>query len=100
MAMAARPGYARSVSLTRRILEGARSGLSSLTSLVIVDDEPLSSVEAAALEVELQSLIMDEMLWVPIVAPTNVLVMSKELTGAPATFSYMFGPWAAYIGAA
>lgn len=51
--MAARPGYARSVSLTRRILEGARSGLSSLTSLVIVDDEPLSSVEAAALEVEL-----------------------------------------------
>lgn len=56
--------------------------------------------EQAALEVELQSLIMDEMLWVPIVAPTNVLVMSKELTGAPATFSYMFGPWAAYIGAA
>ncbi len=41
------------MSLTRRILEGARSGLSSLTSLVIVDDEPLSSVEAAALEVEL-----------------------------------------------
>lgn len=46
-------GYPAQVSLTRRILEGARSGLSSLTSLVIVDDEPLSSVEAAALEVEL-----------------------------------------------
>lgn len=46
-------GYPAEVSLTRRILEGARSGLSSLTSLVIVDDEPLSSVEAAALEVEL-----------------------------------------------
>lgn len=46
-------GYPADVSLTRRILEGARSGLSSLTSLVIVDDEPLSSVEAAALEVEL-----------------------------------------------
>jgi DnaJ-domain-containing protein 1 len=41
------------VSLTRRILEGARTGLHQLTSLVIVDDEPLSSVEAAALEVEL-----------------------------------------------
>jgi len=40
------------------------------------------------------------MLWVPIVAPTNVLVMSSEITGAPATFSYMFGPWAAYLGAA
>lgn len=41
------------MSLTRRILEGARTGLHQLTSLVIVDDEPLSSVEAAALEVEL-----------------------------------------------
>ena len=43
------------MSLTRRILEGARSGLSQLTSLVIVDDEPLSQVEAAALETELKA---------------------------------------------
>jgi len=41
------------VSLTKRILESARSGLSQLTSMVIVDDEPLSHVEAAALEAEL-----------------------------------------------
>jgi DnaJ-domain-containing protein 1 len=41
------------VSLTRRILESAKSGLSQLTSLVIVDDEPLANVEAAALEAEL-----------------------------------------------
>ncbi len=41
------------MSLTRRILEGARSGLSQMASLVIVDDEPLSHVEAAALEAEL-----------------------------------------------
>lgn len=41
------------MSLTRRILETTRSGLSSLTSLVIADDEPLSNVEAAALEAEL-----------------------------------------------
>ena len=40
------------MSLTRRILEGARSGLSQLTSLVIVDDEPLSHIEGAALEAE------------------------------------------------
>jgi DnaJ-domain-containing protein 1 len=40
------------VSLTRRILESARSGLSQLTSLVIVDDEPLSHIEGAALEAE------------------------------------------------
>jgi DnaJ-domain-containing protein 1 len=41
------------VSITRRILEGAQSGFSRLTSLVIVDDEPLSHVESAALQAEL-----------------------------------------------
>jgi hypothetical protein len=24
--------------------------------------------------------------------------MRKGLTGAPSTFSYMFGPWAVYLG--
>ena len=41
------------MSITKRILEGAQSGFSRLTSLVIVDDEPLSHVEAAALQAEL-----------------------------------------------
>jgi len=41
------------VSITRRILESAQSGLSRLTSLVIVDDEPLSYVESTALQSEL-----------------------------------------------
>ncbi len=54
----------------------------------------------AALVIELQAIIADEVLWVPIVAPTNVLIMSKDITGAPSTFQYMFGPWAAYLGAA
>jgi DnaJ-domain-containing protein 1 len=41
------------VSITRRILESAQSGFSKLTSLVIVDDDPLSNVESAALQAEL-----------------------------------------------
>ncbi|HEU0036724.1 MAG TPA: J domain-containing protein [Kofleriaceae bacterium] len=41
------------MSITKRILESAQSGLSRLTSLVIVDDEPLSHVESAALQTEL-----------------------------------------------
>jgi DnaJ-domain-containing protein 1 len=41
------------VSITRRILDSAQSGLSKLTSLVIVDDDPLSHVESAALQAEL-----------------------------------------------
>ncbi len=43
------------MGITRRILEGAQSGLSKLTSLVIVDDEPLSNVESAALQLELSA---------------------------------------------
>ena len=41
------------MGITRRILESAQSGLSRLTSLVIVDDEPLSHVESVALQAEL-----------------------------------------------
>ncbi|HEY1816002.1 MAG TPA: J domain-containing protein [Kofleriaceae bacterium] len=41
------------MSITRRILDSAQSGLSKLTSLVIVDDDPLSNVEGAALQAEL-----------------------------------------------
>ena len=53
----------------------------------------------AELVVQLQAIITEQVLWVPIVAPTTALVMSNEVTGAPATFQYMFGPWAAYLGA-
>ncbi|TMQ11399.1 MAG: J domain-containing protein, partial [Deltaproteobacteria bacterium] len=47
------PCYGVAVGITRRILESAQSGLSRLTSLVIVDDEPLSHVEGPALQAEL-----------------------------------------------
>lgn len=45
--------YAWPVSITQRILESAQSQWSKLTSLVIVDEEPLSAVEGAALQAEL-----------------------------------------------
>ncbi|HSN11071.1 MAG TPA: ABC transporter substrate-binding protein [Propionibacteriaceae bacterium] len=45
-----------------------------------------------------QKIITDQQVWVPLVAPNNVLVMNKSITGAPATFQYMFGPWAVYLG--
>ncbi|HEY1548254.1 MAG TPA: J domain-containing protein [Kofleriaceae bacterium] len=43
------------MSITRRILDSAQSGLSKLTSLVIVDDDPLSNVEGPALQAELST---------------------------------------------
>jgi DnaJ-domain-containing protein 1 len=41
------------VSITRRILDSAQSGISKFTSLVITDDDPLSNVESTALQAEL-----------------------------------------------
>jgi DnaJ-domain-containing protein 1 len=41
------------VSITQRILESAQSQWSKLTSLVIVDEEPLSHVDGATLQAEL-----------------------------------------------
>jgi DnaJ-domain-containing protein 1 len=41
------------MSFTRKIIEGVSSGLSQLTELVVVDDQPLSNVDGAALEAEL-----------------------------------------------
>jgi peptide/nickel transport system substrate-binding protein len=44
-------------------------------------------------------VLMQDLPWIPIVAPKLVLVMSKDLTGAPSSFSYMFAPWADRLGA-
>lgn len=41
------------MSITQRILEGAQSQWSKLTSLVIVDEEPLSHIEGPELQAEL-----------------------------------------------
>ena len=43
------------MSLTRRIWEGAQTGVSKLAQLVIVDDEPLSHVDSGMLRTELES---------------------------------------------
>jgi peptide/nickel transport system substrate-binding protein len=47
-----------------------------------------------------QKIMAEELPWIPITAPDTALVMHKSITGAPASFQYMFGPWAAQIGAA
>jgi peptide/nickel transport system substrate-binding protein len=45
-----------------------------------------------------QKIITEQQVWIPIVASNTVLIMNKSVTGAPSTFQYMFGPWAAYLG--
>jgi peptide/nickel transport system substrate-binding protein len=36
--------------------------------------------------------------WIPDTQPLNLLIMSKNLTGATASFAYMFAPWANSLG--
>jgi len=36
--------------------------------------------------------------WIPNVQPENLLILSKNLTGATASFAYMFAPWANSLG--
>jgi len=47
-----------------------------------------------------QAIMVEELPWIPITAPSTIVIMHKDITGAPASFQYMFGPWAAQIGAA
>jgi peptide/nickel transport system substrate-binding protein len=44
-------------------------------------------------------LIMETLPWIPLAAPNTIVVMDKKVTGAPSSFMYMGGPWAASIGA-
>ncbi len=42
----------------------------------------------------------DDMPWIPIVSPAVRLYMDKKVTGAPASFCYLYYPWAADLGGA
>jgi peptide/nickel transport system substrate-binding protein len=55
-------------------------------------------VKRAELVVAAQKVITEQLVWIPLVTPNNVLIMNKAVTGAPATFQYMFGPWAVHLG--
>ena len=45
-------------------------------------------------------LIMETLPWIPLADPDTVVVMDSRVTGAPSSFQYMGGPWAASIGSA
>ncbi len=44
-------------------------------------------------------LIMQTLPWIPFADPDTIVIMDKKITGAPSSFQYMGGPWAATIGA-
>jgi peptide/nickel transport system substrate-binding protein len=54
----------------------------------------------AKLVVQAQTRIMQELPWIPVADPDSILILNRKLTGAPASFSYMFAPWIGRLGAA
>lgn len=45
-----------------------------------------------------QKIIMQDMPWIPNAFPNSTLITSSNLTGAVASFAYMFAPWADQLG--
>jgi peptide/nickel transport system substrate-binding protein len=52
----------------------------------------------AALVAKAEQMAASLLPWIPNVQPTSILMLSKNLTGAVASFSYMFAPWANSLG--
>jgi peptide/nickel transport system substrate-binding protein len=52
----------------------------------------------AALVVQAEKLTAQQLPWIPDVQPTSLLLLNKKLTGAVASFAYMFAPWANGLG--
>lgn len=53
----------------------------------------------ADLVTELEKIAMEDLPWIPIVDPSVRLFMNDRVTGAPASFVYLYYPWAADLGA-
>jgi peptide/nickel transport system substrate-binding protein len=45
-----------------------------------------------------QIQITKDLPWIPLAIPYTTLIINKRVTGAPVSFQYMFGPWAAGLG--
>jgi peptide/nickel transport system substrate-binding protein len=57
-----------------------------------------SPAKRAALIAKAEELTVKELPWIPDVQPTSLVILSKHLTGAVASFAYMFAPWADHLG--
>ena len=71
---------------------------SQLTSLLEGARSTADPAKRAQLVAKAEELAANLLPWIPNVQPTSVLMLSSSLTGAPASFSYMFAPWADTLG--
>lgn len=56
--------------------------------------------ERAALVNKVQEIAMADLPWIPMVDPSVRLFLNERVTGVPASFVYLYYPWAADLGAA
>lgn len=54
----------------------------------------------AKLVIDAQRITAEEVPWLPVYTPNLRVFLGKRITGAPATFVYLYYPWLAEIGAA
>jgi peptide/nickel transport system substrate-binding protein len=69
-----------------------------LTTLLEQARSTANPNQRAALMVAAEKINNQLLPWIPDVQPTNLLLLSKNLTGAVASFAYMFAPWANTLG--
>jgi peptide/nickel transport system substrate-binding protein len=69
-----------------------------ITALLGQAEGTANADQRAALVVKAEERAAQTLPWIPTVEPTNVLIMSSGLTGATASFAYMFAPWATTLG--
>ncbi|WGW11483.1 ABC transporter substrate-binding protein [Saxibacter everestensis] len=62
---------------------------------VITDD-----AERATKVAQIESLAINDVPWIPVVDPAVRLYLNDRVTGVPASFVYLYYPWAADLGAA
>lgn len=69
-----------------------------LTSLLDQARETADPEKRAEIVIEAQNRYNELLPWIPTVAPTNVLIMNSELSGAVSSFAYTRASWADKLG--
>jgi peptide/nickel transport system substrate-binding protein len=70
----------------------------TVTDLLAQARAATDDAERAQLIVDAQAIIAEELPLIPVALPHNTLITSSELTGAVASFSMMYAPWANQLG--
>ncbi|HEV7771932.1 MAG TPA: ABC transporter substrate-binding protein [Conexibacter sp.] len=71
-----------------------------VTQLLTKAQSTLDESASAKAFVQAQAIYSPDVPTIPLLDQNELLYLNKGLTGAPASFSYLFSPWAAHLGKA